>query len=61
MFILIGSYYLNGPGTGASAGVAQGFGATPGLDAGGRSTLTEPILPAPVACSSSHAGHAAMH
>jgi hypothetical protein len=59
MFILIGSYHQNGPGSGVSAGVAQGLGAAP--NAGERSMVTEPILPAPVACSSSHAGHAAMH
>jgi hypothetical protein len=59
MFILIGNYYQNGPASGVSAGVAQGLGAT--SPAGGRSLVTEPILPAPVACSSSHAGHAGMH
>jgi hypothetical protein len=60
MFILIGSYYV-APTGGATAGIAQGLSAAPALDASGRSTITDPILPPPVACSTSHAGHAGMH
>src|SRR5262245_8494453 len=57
MFILIGSYYVNSGG-GLTAGVTQGLNAGgESLDASGRSTLTEPVLPPQVACSSSHAGH----
>jgi hypothetical protein len=42
--------------------VAQGLNG-PGetLDAEGRSTMTDVVLPPQLACSSSHAGHAGMH
>jgi len=60
MFILIGSYYVNSGG-GATSGVTQGLNAGEMLDAEGRSTTTDVVLPPAVACSSSHAGHAGMH
>src|SRR5262249_46736920 len=61
MFILIGSYYVNAGG-GATSGVTQGLGSgAEALDAAGRSTLTDVVLPPQVACSSSHAGHGGMH
>jgi hypothetical protein len=61
MFILIGSYYVNSGG-GVTSGVTQGLNASGGtLDAEGRSTTTDVVLPPAVACSSSHAGHAGMH
>jgi hypothetical protein len=49
MFILIGSYYVP-----TGGGVTAGVSAPPS-----RSPVTDPVLPPQVACSSSHAGHAA--
>src|SRR5262245_44389433 len=61
MFILIGSHYVNSGG-GTTSGVTQGLNASgETLDAEGRSTTTDVVLPPAVACSSSHARHAGMH
>src|SRR5262249_18605756 len=57
-FILIGSCYRNSGGGGATEGLNES-GET--LDAEGRSTTTDVVLPPAVACSSSHARHAGMH
>jgi hypothetical protein len=60
MFILIGGYYV--PPIASSVAMTQAVEAlAPALDGAGRSTSTEVVLPAPLACSSSHAGHVGMH
>jgi hypothetical protein len=59
--LLIGSYYVNSGG-GTTSGVTQGLNASDEtLNAEGRSTTTDVVLPPAVACSSSHAGHAGVH